>query len=96
MLWRGHSGIEKTKELAKRQFWWPTLASDVQEYVLSCAQCQAKKLDRRRRNPPLLSFPAPTRCWDTVGVDLITGLQKTTLGQDAMVVFSCHCSKGVR
>jgi hypothetical protein len=94
--WCGHLGIEKTKELVKRQFWWPTLASDVKEYVLSCVHCQANKPDRRRRNPPLIPLPAPTRCWDIVGVDLITSLPQTVLGQDAIVVFSCHGSKGVR
>ena len=94
--WCGHLGIEKTKELVSRQFFWPSLASDVQEYVLSCVKCQANKPDRRRRCPPLVPLPAPTRCWDVVGVDLIVGLPKTTLGQDAIVVFSCHGSKGVR
>ena len=94
--WCGHLGIAKTKELVQRQFWWPTLASDVQEYVLSCVHCQANKPDRRRRNPPLVPLSAPTRCWDVVGVDLITSLPKTALGQDAIVVFSCHCSKGCR
>ena len=29
-------------------------------------------------------------------MDLITGLPKTALGQDAIVVFKCHCSKCVR
>ena len=96
MLWCGHSGIDKTKVLVKRQLFWPSLASDAQEHVLSCVQCQANKLDRRRQNPPLVPLQAPNRCWDVVGVDLITSLPKTALGQDAIGVFSCQCSKGVR
>ncbi len=29
----GHPGIEKTKELILREFWWPKLKKDVEAYV---------------------------------------------------------------
>ena len=34
-----HPGYQKTQELIKHQYYWPGLASDVQEYVSHCDQC---------------------------------------------------------
>jgi hypothetical protein len=35
----GHPGIRKTYALAKRQFYWPGMHKDVQEYVVHCQKC---------------------------------------------------------
>ncbi len=36
----GHPGIEKTKELMLREFWWPKMKKDIEAYVHSCETCQ--------------------------------------------------------
>ena len=44
----GHWGIDKTKELLERKFYWPSLATDVREYVLSCQTCQNIAIPRHK------------------------------------------------
>ena len=36
----GHPGINQTKDLVAKYYWWPQLAQDAQEYVKGCANCQ--------------------------------------------------------
>ncbi len=35
-----HPGIFKMNELIGRQYWWPTMLSDVKKYVKGCDACQ--------------------------------------------------------
>ena len=39
----GHFGIEKTRELLSRKYYWPTLRRDVEDYVRGCDVCLASK-----------------------------------------------------
>ncbi len=36
----GHPGIEKTKELVLREYWWPKMKKTVDAYVKGCEVCQ--------------------------------------------------------
>ena len=94
--WCAHLGIQKSVELVRRQFWWPSLKSDVVEYVSSCHKCQANKTDRVRRRPPLTPLVPPDACWRTMGVDLIVDLPVSADGYDAICVFVDHLSSMVR
>jgi Integrase zinc binding domain len=49
----GHPGTWKTYASLLRNYWWPTLRQDVEEYVRGCATCQANKTITRRNMPPL-------------------------------------------
>ncbi len=40
----GHFGIEKTRELITRNYYWPTLQRDVKAYVKGCDICLALKV----------------------------------------------------
>ena len=44
----GHWGIDKTKELLERKFYWPGLAIDVKEYVSTCQTCQNIAIPRHK------------------------------------------------
>ncbi|KAK3512929.1 hypothetical protein QTP70_029085 [Hemibagrus guttatus] len=35
----GHPGIRRLTQLARRRFWWPSLGTDVEEYVQACPTC---------------------------------------------------------
>ena len=70
----GHQGIEKTLELIQRQFWWPKMRQDVQQFVTSCPQCQRTKIFPARPSGLLQPNPIPDAPWQTISIDLITGL----------------------
>ena len=56
----GHFGIEKTRELLARKYYWPTLRHDVEAYVKGCDVCLALKAVRHKPYSDLQSLPVPT------------------------------------
>ena len=40
----GHMGMDKTLELVDRNFYWPEMAEDIEDYVRSCEDCRRTKL----------------------------------------------------
>lgn len=82
----GHLGMDKTRELVERRFWWPKLVEHVREYVSACPIC-AKTKSRNHRVPGLMvPLPIPTRPWECVTLDLVTDLPPVRR-KDAFVVF---------
>ena len=88
-----HRGLEKTKERICRYFWWPTLSADIQDYVLTCPDCQRNKPSNQRTPGLLQPIPAPTRRWEQVTMDLITSLPITSSGNNAIYVVCDRLSK---
>ena len=42
----GHPGIANTWTLISRDYWWPNMPQDVEEYVKGCTTCQANKVNK--------------------------------------------------
>jgi transposase InsO family protein len=85
----GHWGIDKTKELIERKFYWPGLATDVREYVLSCQTCQNIAIPKHKPYGKLESLPIPEGPWKEVSLDFISHLPCSyigTRGYDAILV----------
>ena len=59
-LLAGHFGIEKTRELIARKYYWPTLCHDVEDYVKGCNICLASKAVQHKPYGDLESLPIPT------------------------------------
>ena len=89
----GHPGRRGTQELVSRLYWWPGLATFVNKYVAGCDACQRYKPAKHPR-AILQPHEVPNGPWQTVGVDLITGLP-TVNGYDAIAVYIDHYSKQV-
>ena len=69
----GHFGIDKTRELVTRKYYWPTLRHDVEEYVKGCDVCLASKAVRHKPYGDLQSLPVPAHRWKDLSMDLVTG-----------------------
>jgi|SRR6266571_2989304 len=54
----GHPGIANTYTLMRRDYWWPNMKSDVEEFVKGCASCQEKKINTHCQKPHL--YPITT------------------------------------
>ena len=74
----GHFGIEKTRELIARKYYWPTLRHDVEIYVKGCDVCLASKAVRHKPYDDLQSLPIPTYRWKDLSMDFVTGLPVST------------------
>ena len=69
-----HFGIDKTRELVGRKYYWPSLRRDVKSYVRGCDVCLASKAVRHKPYGDLQSLPIPTYQWKDLSMDFVTGL----------------------
>lgn len=79
----GHPGVKRTLDLVRRNFWWPTMSKEVQEYVKGCAICARSKHACQAPQGYLINLPLSTMPWQTVSLDFIVDLPisngKTTI-----------------
>ncbi len=74
----GHFGIDKTRELIVRKYYWSTLRRDVEAYVTGYDICLASKAVRHKLYGDLQSLPVPTHRWKDLSMDFVTGLLVST------------------
>ena len=56
----GHFGVDKTRELVSRKYYWPSLRKDVESYMKGCDVCLASKAVRHKPYGDPQSLPIPT------------------------------------
>ncbi|KAK3534427.1 hypothetical protein QTP86_015226, partial [Hemibagrus guttatus] len=91
----GHPGIHRLTQLTRRRFWWPSLGSDVEEYVLACPTCAQSRTSRHLPEGLLEPLPIPRRPWSHLSVDFLTDLPDSGGFTTVMVVVD-RFSKGCR
>ncbi|KAK3248141.1 hypothetical protein CYMTET_42384 [Cymbomonas tetramitiformis] len=91
----GHTSRDKTLDRVRRRFWWPRMDLDVAEWVKTCVTCQ--QTQPRQGYPMGLLQPhrVPSRLWEVVSIDFVTGLPMTQWGVNAFATFTCKLSKMV-
>lgn len=90
----GHLGVTKTA--ARLQpYYWPNIMADTKTYIQSCDACQTSKPSGRPPIGLLQPLPVPDRPWQSISMDLITQLPKSTNGFDAIIVFVDRLTKMV-
>jgi Integrase zinc binding domain len=73
-------------ELVQREWWWPGITTDVKLYVKYCDSCQRVRASNTLPAGLLHPLQIPTRKWQSIGMDLITGLPKSVNGNDCIWV----------
>ena len=73
-----HFGINKTRELIGRKYYWPSLRKDVEAYVKGCDVCLALKTVRHKPYGDLQALPVPTHRWKNLSIDFVTRLPVST------------------
>lgn len=83
----GHMSKEKTLERLQRFFYWKNMHDSVDAFIKSCDGCaRAKRRTVPRPNQPV-PFPIPDAPWEVVAMDMKSGYDKTSRGNDAAWVF---------
>ncbi len=90
----GHPGIEKTKELILREFWWPKMKKDMEAYVKGCETCQRTKSSTQAKAAPLHPNAIPEGPWTHISIDMVTGLPDSH-GHDAILMIVDRFSKAI-
>ena len=91
----GHPGINRTKDLVAKYYWWPQLVNNVQEYVRGCAQCQQNKVNTHPQKAPLSPITPLTEAlpFQTISMDFIVKLPELA-GYDSILTITDHdCMK---
>ena len=70
----GHFGIDKTRELVGRKYYWPSLRRDVKNYVRGCNVCLTSKTIRHKPYGDLHSLFVSTHWWKDLSMDFVTSL----------------------
>ena len=89
----GHRGIDATVKAVETFFYWPALRSNVDAYVRSCLTCQKVKYDRQKAPGLLQPLPISERPWESIAMDFIFDLPRTSLGNDGILTIICRFSK---
>jgi hypothetical protein len=90
-----HPGVEKTYANLARGFFWFGMRAAVERYVKCCLGCQQQKSKNFRAEGFRGGHSVPSRRWETVAVDFITGLQADSDGYDQVLVVMCTLTKFV-
>ena len=92
----GHLGVAKTTIALRRRFWWPRLQATVHNYISKCGDCQRNKASTQKKQGELHPIPPPQRPFQQVTMDMVTGLPRTTKGNDSILVFVDRLTKTIR
>ncbi|KAK0588384.1 hypothetical protein LWI29_000317 [Acer saccharum] len=88
----GHVGRDRTLQLVKGSYFWPTIQKEVEKYVARCWICQLSK--GKATNAGLyMPLPIPTQPWTDLSMDFVLGLPRTQRGVDSIYVIVDRFSK---
>merc|ERR1711911_6399 len=65
----GHPGIERTRQMVRDKFVWPSLRADISRWARNCLHCQRSKVGRHTV-PPIHEFAVPNRRFSHVHADI--------------------------
>lgn len=88
----GHFGQNKTLELVRREYTWPDIRTTVKEFCKSCVTCMRSKPQRHRPYGNLKQLPIPERPWNSISMDFIEKLPKSS-GYDTILVIVDRLTK---
>lgn len=70
----GHPGINCTNTMVRQQFQWPTLTTNVTNYVQGCQVCAQTHTPQHLPVGLLEPLSIPRRSWSHIAIDSITDL----------------------
>jgi hypothetical protein len=77
----------------KKLFYWPRMKKDIADYLAKCLECQQVKVEYIHPTGMLQPLPIPEWKWETISMDFITGIPKSTKHNDAIMVVVDKLSK---
>ena len=79
-------GQNKTLELARRGYSWPSLCADVQQFCKSCVTCMRSKPQRHKPYGSLKQLPIPEWPWNSISIDFIKKLPSSSRFDTILVI----------
>jgi len=82
----GHFGRHKTRDLMKRNYYWPNIEEWVRNYVRTCDACQPNKTARHKKCGKLVPLEIPLRPWEQISMDFITDIPNIKAYNQCLVI----------
>ena len=77
-LLAGHFGVNKTRELIGRKYYWPSLKKDIESYIKEYDIYLASKTVKQNLYGDFQSLLIPTHQWKNLSIDFVTRLPIST------------------
>ena len=68
----GHPRYQNTIATARKQYFWPGMKKDMDEYISRCMKCQQVKVEHQHLVGLLRPLPVPEWKWEVISMDFIT------------------------
>jgi len=88
-----HPGRDKTYASLRARYFWPGMYEEINNYVSSCLSCQRDKPTTVSLKGPARPLSIPNLPWQSVSIDFITNLPKTSEGFNSIFVSVDRLSK---
>jgi hypothetical protein len=91
----GHPGQWQTFSLLSKDYWWPNMKTDIQDYIRGCTICQSTKPRTTQAKPPLdpITNNPDALPFEVITMDFIMKLPLSK-GNDSILTITNHnCSK---
>nr|GFA47225.1 putative reverse transcriptase domain-containing protein [Tanacetum cinerariifolium] len=79
-----HLGSDKMYQDMKKLYWWPNRKADIATYVSKCLTCAKVKAEHQKPPGLLVQPKIPEWKWDTITMDFVTKLPKSSQGYDTI------------
>jgi hypothetical protein len=77
----------------KQRFWWTKMKIEIARYLARCDICQRVKAVHLKSAGPLQPLSIPGWKWESISMDFIVGLPKTSKGYDSIWVIVDRLTK---
>uniref|UniRef100_A0A251VQQ9 RNA-directed DNA polymerase n=1 Tax=Helianthus annuus TaxID=4232 RepID=A0A251VQQ9_HELAN len=88
-----HPGADKMYHDMRTSYWWPGMKKDIATFVSKCLTCSKVKAEHQRPSGLLKQPKIPTWKWESIAMDFITKLPRTTAGHDSIWVIVDRLTK---
>ena len=68
LVHQNHWGIQKTKQMIRKSFWWPKMNNDVEDLIKTCPFCQ--EVTPSSQFEPLNPIYMPSHPWEYLYADI--------------------------
>nr|KYP52342.1 Retrotransposable element Tf2 [Cajanus cajan] len=88
-----HPGMTKMYQDLKKTFWWSGMKREIAEYVAACLTCQKAKVEHQKPSGLMQQMEVSEWKWDSITMDFIVGLPRSTRNSDAIWVIVDRLTK---
>nr|GFC04482.1 reverse transcriptase domain-containing protein [Tanacetum cinerariifolium] len=88
-----HPGSDKMYQDMKKLYWWPNMKADIATYVSKCLTCARVKAEHQKPPGLLVQPKIPEWKWDSITMDFVTKLPKSSQGYDTIWVIVDRLTK---